>query len=451
MAKKEFDLFVIGTGRAGRDVATACADAGWNVAIADNREYGGTCANRGCDPKKVMVGLTEILARSRYMYNHGVKTLPELNWSDLQEFKYGFTRAVPFVNERKLKEKGITLYHQSPKFTGKQQLLVEGKTVEAKKIVIATGRKPVQLLIEGASLAKVSDDFLNLEALPESMIFIGGGYVGMELAHIAARFGVNVSLIHPYERPLNNFDADLVDLLIKSSESLGIKLHFNSRVEKIEKLQKNFRVTASGNGKSVELKAEMVFNCAGRVPSVDELNLEKGDVVYSKRGVEVNEKLQSVSNKHVFACGDVSASNGKPLTPLAPVEAAVVISQLLDKNVKKKAVYPVQPSVAFTIPGIASVGITETEANELKTEVVIKHKEIPDWFSSKHINSPVYAFKTIVEKESGKILGAHLVGDNIGETINLFSLAMANGLTVKEIKETIFAYPTQGSEIKAMI
>ena len=168
MAIEKFDVFVIGTGKSGRDVALACASEGWRVAIADNREYGGTCANRGCDPKKVIVGLTEILARSSLMQGNGLTTMPEFSWRDLQEFKRRFTDAVPFVNERRFKENGIELYHQSPRFIDKQTLSVEGKTIGADKIVIATGQKPATLLFEGAALAKVSDDFLNLEELPVS-------------------------------------------------------------------------------------------------------------------------------------------------------------------------------------------------------------------------------------------------------------------------------------------
>lgn len=452
MAIEKFDVFVIGTGKSGRDVALACASAGWRVAIADNREYGGTCANRGCDPKKVIVGLTEILARSSLMQGNWLTTMPEFSWRDLQEFKRRFTDAVPFVNERRFKENGIELYHQSPRFIDKQTLSVEGKTIGADKIVIATGQKPATLLFEGAALAKVSDDFLNLEELPESMIFIGGGYVGMELAHVAVRLGIDVSLIHLHERPLNKFDEDMVDLLVEASRNLGIKFHFNARAERIEKLRKNYRVTISQNNSMATLKAEMVFNCAGRVPAVDELELEKGEVEYSHKGVHVDKQLRSITNEHVFACGDVSSSEGKPLTPLASRESEVVISQLLGEGKDRKtAVYPVQPSAVFTIPNIASVGMTEMEARQRKAEIIVRREEVPEWFSSKHINSPVYAFKTIMEKKSDRILGAHLVGENVSEIINLFSLAITHGLTTKDVKHTIFAYPTRGSEVSAMV
>lgn len=451
MAIKEFDVFVVGTGSAGQMVATACAKAGKRVAIADNREYGGTCANRGCDPKKVLVGLTEILMRAHNMKNEGIIKLPEFSWEDLQKFKLNFTDAVPFVNERKLKQDGVKLYHQSPKFLDELTLSIEGKTVTAKKIVIATGQKPRRLYFPGAHYALTSNDFLELEKLPKSMIFIGGGYVGMELAHIAARLGVEVTLIHSHERPLNNFDPDMVDFLVKASEDLGIKFILNAQANSIEKLQKYYRVAANQEGKTVTAKAEMVFLTAGRVPSIDELEVEKGQVSYTKRGISVNKKLQNPSNKNVYACGDVSDTQGLPLTPLANYEPEIVVSQLLDKKEKKEVNYPPQPSVVFTLPNIASIGLSEKEAKEKQPEVIIKKQNAVKWYSAKHINDSTYAFKTIVEKKTGKIIGVHLVGFGAGEIINLFALAMAHHLSVKDIKETIFAYPTWGNDIKAML
>ncbi|MDP5044192.1 MAG: FAD-dependent oxidoreductase, partial [Leeuwenhoekiella sp.] len=177
MAIEHFDVFVIGTGNAGKHVAYDAVEAGLKVAIADNREFGGTCANRGCDPKKVLVGITEVLERSRDLSGKGIDDLPKVNWGDLMKFKETFTSAVPFTTERKLKDAGIKLYHQSPKFIDAQTLSVEGKTVTADKIVIATGNIPLELKIPGREYAHISDDFLELKELPESMIFIGAGYI----------------------------------------------------------------------------------------------------------------------------------------------------------------------------------------------------------------------------------------------------------------------------------
>lgn len=451
MAFQEFDVFVIGTGRSGKDVANACADAGWKVAIADKREFGGVCANRGCDPKKVLVAFTEILKRSKQMKGKGIQKNPTPDWSELQKFKHTFTDAVPYVHEKNLKEKGITLFHQSPKFLDKNTLSVEGKTVKAKKIVIATGQIPRPIYFEGNQYLLKSEDFLNLEKLPKRMAFIGAGLVGMECAHIAARMGVEVCIIHAQKRPLNNFDSDMVDYLVEVSKNLGIEFLFEAQANKIEKTKSGLKVFAEQKGKTIHVETEMVFNAAGRIPSIADLDLEKGEVSFSDKGVEVNEKLQNPSNKNVYACGDVSASPGKPLTPLAPYESKIVISQLLDKNYKKIAEYPPQPSAVFTWPPVASIGLSEEEAKEKYKNVQIKKREATKWYSAKHLNDEIYAFKTIINKTDGKILGAHMIGTGAAEIINIFSLAMANGLNADEIKNTIFAYPTWGMDIQSMI
>ncbi len=452
MAFKHFDVFVIGTGTAGKRVAYACVDAGLKVAIADNREYGGTCANRGCDPKKVLTGFTEILDRTKKMEGKGITRGPEFSWEDLMKFKNTFVDAVPAATENKLKKLGIEMYHQSPKFLDENTLSVEGKTVTADKIVIATGHKPMELRIPGRNYTLYSDDFLNLEKLPESMIFIGAGYIGMEFAHVAARLGVKVTMLEMSDRILNTFDEDMSKYLQQvSEEELGIDFIFNAEVTGIEKLRKNFRVTAIRDGKEISVKAEMVFNTAGRVPSIDELDLEKGNVEFSRKGIVVNEYLQSPTNKSVYACGDVSASEGLPLTPLSSQEARVVAANLLNKNNPEKAHYPPQPTVVFTLPKLASVGLLEDEARKQGYDFKVKHKLATDWFNAKHINEKVYAYKTLIDNKTGQVIGAHLIGPEASEVINMFVMVMCGKLNCGDVKKMIFAYPTWGNDIKGMI
>ncbi|SFU68666.1 glutathione reductase (NADPH) [Pustulibacterium marinum] len=451
MSTTTFDVFVIGTGTAGRSVALACAKAGKKVGIADNREFGGTCSNRGCDPKKVLVGLTEILHRSENMLGSGITKLPEVSWSDVQEFKKKFTEGMPEATEKDLQEEGITMYHQSPKFTGEHELLVEGKKVIAEKIVIATGRVPMPLRISGGEHALTSDDFLELKELPESMVFIGAGYIGMEFAHIAARMGVKVTVIDVSGRPLSNFEEDMVSYITKASEELGIQFYFNTEVTNIKKLIKNYKVIGESDGKKVTVKTEMIFNTAGRIPAVAELNLEEGNVSYSDKGIKVTKKLKNTSNRDVYACGDVADSSGLPLTPLSSKEAEVVISQLLEEEKEKMAEYAPQPSVVFTIPQMASVGLTEEEAKASGEPYQIEQKYVPSWFNSKRIHEKYYAYKTIVNTETGQIMGAHIVAPEAGEMINLFSMAMYSRMTKKDFMKMILAYPTWGYDIRGMI
>lgn len=452
MAFKHFDVFVIGTGTAGKRVATACAEAGLKVAIADNREFGGTCANRGCDPKKVLSSFSELIDRNHKMSGKGIKKLPDFSWEDLMAFKKTFVDAVPAVTEKNLKKLGIAMYHQSPRFLDKNSLSVEGKTITADKIVIATGQKERELRIPGRNIALSSDDFLNLESLPESMIFIGCGYIGMEFAHIAARLGVKVTMIDIAPRPLKNFDEDMVNHIYKvSREELGIQFIFNAEVTKIEKLQKNIRVMAKKEGKEISEEANLVFNTSGRVPSIDELDLKKGEVEFDKKGITVNEFLQSPTNKNVYACGDVSASEGLPLTPLSSQEARVVAANLLNKNNPEKAHYPPQPTVVFTLPKLASVGLQEKEAKEKGYDFTVKKNLVPDWFNAKHLNEKTYAFKTLIDNKTGLVIGVHLVGPEAGEIINMFVMAMCGKLDCQTIKKMIFAYPTWGNDIKWMV
>ena len=451
MGFEEFDVFVIGTGTAGKSVAKECVSEGLKVAIADNREYGGTCANRGCDPKKVLVGLTEILDRAKKMKGHGITSMPEFSWKDLMEFKKTFTGAVPAATEKDMKALGIKMYHQSPKFLDENTLSVEGKTVTAKKIVIATGNKAFELPIPGRELPIISDDFLELEELPESMIFIGAGYIGMEFAHIAARCGVEVTVIDGESRALNNFDEDMVKHLQKASEEIGIKFIFDAEVKEVEKLQTNYRVSADQQGKKIEVKAKLVVNAAGRVPSIDELDLEKGNVEFSKKGITVNEHLQSPSNKNVYACGDVSASEGLPLTPLSSQEARIVAANILDKDRAKNVDYPPQPSVVFTLPNLASVGLNEKQAKEKGYDFRLEQKLVPKWFNAKRINEDYYAYKTLVDKKTGLVLGAHLLGPEASEMINMFVMAMCGKLNCETLKGMIFSYPSWASDIKAMV
>lgn len=451
MSTAKFDVFVIGTGTAGKIVAKDCAKAGLKVAIADNREFGGTCANRGCDAKKVLIGLTKILESAHNMEGRGIEKAPKPSWADLMKFKESFVDTIPINTEKDLEALGITMFHQSPKFLDKNTLSVEGKTVEATNIVIATGKIPRHLGIPGEEYAFKSDDFLELKELPESMIFIGAGYVGMEFAHIVARFGVKVIMMESYSRPLGPFDKDMAEALQSASEKLGIQFMLNAEVSKIEKLQKNYRVYAIQDGKEISHKATMVFNTAGRIPAIEALDLEKGKVTFTKKGISVNEYLQNTSNGHVYACGDVADSRGLPLTPLSSKEGQTVSHNLLNKTNRIKIKYPAQPSAVFTLPNLASVGMLEKEAREKGHDYSVNYKNVSDWFNAKRLNEDTYAYKVIIDNNTGLILGAHLIGPEASEVINLFSMAISGKIDRDSLKEMVFGYPTWGGDLNSML
>jgi glutathione reductase (NADPH) len=235
MADNRFDVIVIGVGMAGLSVAHKAASAGKKVAVVDSRPYGGTCALRGCDPKKVLVGAAEVVDWQRRMTGHGVSGEARIDWGELMAFKRTFTEPVPQKLETNLDKQGVATYHGETRFIGPNRLQVGEDTLTGEHIVIAAGAKPRELGIPGAECVSTSTDFLELEALPKRIIFIGGGYISFEFAHIAARAGAEVTILHRSERPLQGFDPDLVARLVDASSELGIDVRVNTEVTAVEK------------------------------------------------------------------------------------------------------------------------------------------------------------------------------------------------------------------------
>ncbi|RDY67603.1 NAD(P)/FAD-dependent oxidoreductase, partial [Halobacillus trueperi] len=192
--KTEYDLIVIGTGSAGSVAAVKCNEAGWNVAIVDEKPYGGTCALRGCDPKKVLVGAAELVDWNKRMNGNGIKENTSIHWQDLMKFKRTFTSSVPEKKEAGLNKRGISTYHGNASFQSETEVRVGEEVLKGKHILLATGSQPASLGIEGEEHFTHSDEFLELDQLPDRIVFVGGGYISFEFAHIAARAGAEVHI-----------------------------------------------------------------------------------------------------------------------------------------------------------------------------------------------------------------------------------------------------------------
>jgi glutathione reductase (NADPH) len=294
-----------------------------------------------------------------------------------------------------------------------------------------------------------SDRFLELSALPARIAMIGGGYIAAEFSHLAARAGAHVTVLQRAERMLPAFDPDLVGWLMEKFVELGIDVRARSTVQRIDKTANGFLVHASTDGQVTTVAADLVVHAAGRAPDLDALDLAAADVVAEKGRLKLNEFLQSVSNPKVYAAGD-AASSGPPLTPVSSHDGKIVTGNLLDGN-RHKPDYRGVPSIAFTIPPIAAVGLGEAEARARGLKFRINSEKVSDWFTAWRLNETVYGFKTLVDPDTGRILGAHLVGPHAEDVINLFALAIRHGLTAEDIKTTMFAYPTGASDIGYML
>jgi len=281
--------------------------------------------------------------------------------------------------------------------------------------------------------------------LPESLIFAGGGYIAMEFAHLAARAGSQVTILHRGSRPLEAFDAGMVERLVAHTRRTGIALHLDTIVQSIERTASGVRVgTSSGS-----FEAAVAMHAAGRKPQIDHLNLSAGEVAATPRGVTVNEFLQSPTNPRVYAAGDVAAS-GPALTPVAGYEGRTVAANLLKGN-HLKPNYQGLASAVFSIPPLAMTGLTEDAARAKGIDFDVRQADTTGWYTSRRTAEDCSAFKVLIERKTGRIVGAHILGDGAEDHINLFALAICHGLTAEQIKAPLYSYPSHGSNTQYMV
>jgi len=446
---KTYDLMIIGSGTAAQVASSRVRAAGWSVALVDHRPFGGTCALRGCDPKKMLISGAEAIDAVTRMCGHGVKGEARIDWRDLMMFKRSFTDAVPRNREKDFAESGIDAFHGLARFADSDVVVIDGRQLKARYFLIAAGARPEPLNIPGQEHAITSEEFLELDRLPARIVLVGGGYIAAEFSHIAARAGVHVTVLQRADQMLPAFDPDLVGWLMEKFRELGIDVRTRTTVQRINKTAAGFIVHASTDNQEQEVAADLVVHAAGREPDLAALDLAAGGVETENGRVKLNEFLQSTSNPKVYAAGD-AAGSGPPLTPVSAHDGKVVAQNLLHGN-RHRPDYRGVPSVAFTIPPIAAVGLSEVEARAKGIKFRMHSEKVPDWYTALRLNEPVYGFKTLVEEDSDRILGAHLVGPHAEEVINLFALAIRHGLTTDDLKGTMFAYPTGASDVGYMI
>lgn len=441
---------MLGTGVGASAPATKCREAGWSVAVVDDQPYGGTCALRGCDPKRVLLGGAEVVRWSQRMRGHGVGGRAEIEWRQLMAFKEEFTSPVPANSEEAFRKLGIETLYGTARFLSPDTMAVGDRELTGRHFVIATGAAPRPLGMPGESLVASSAEFLRLPELPPRIAFVGAGYTSFEFAHLAAAAGATAT-IFGRGSTLPLFDDDLVQRLIAHSRASGIDVRVDDEVAGVERRGEAFVVHAAESRAPVA-EFDLVVHGAGRIPNTSRLALDHANVETDQRGaVVVNAYLQSVSNPRVYAAGDVTLPEAKlPLTPVAAHEGIVVASNLLHGN-RKSPNYRGTPSVVFSLPPLASVGMTEAAARAANTEVRVKCGDASDWYASRRTRTPVAMFKTIVDSRTDLLLGAHCFGPNAEEIVNMFAFALRHGIPAQELKRTIYSYPTSASDIPYML
>ncbi len=449
----QFDLIVIGAGTGGTGVARMAAGAGLKTAIVDTLPYGGTCALRGCDPKKMLIGVTEGIEWAANMAGNGLRAEGiAADWPAMMRFKRGFTDAMPARVESGLSRAGITTLHGNARFSGPGTVEIDGRPHRSKVFHIATGARPAPLGFPGEEHLITSTDYLELGTLPRRIAFVGGGFIAMEFAHISRRAGAaSVTVLQRRERPLKNFDPDMVDILMRATADIGVDLRCNAAVSAVERNgDGSLSVKFDTPGGPRTVTCDIAVHAGGRVPDIAALNLGAIGVDHGRRGISVTKYMRSTSNADVFAAGDC-ADSGPNLTPVSANEARIAGKNIVAGKDVRAVRYPPIPSVVFTLPPVASVGLSQADATARGLDFEVHTATTDDWYSSRRVGAKHSGYKTLISRGDGTVLGAHLVGPGAEEQINVIATAMAAGLSANRIKALIFAYPSYSSDIGSML
>ena len=270
-------------------------------------------------------------------------------------------------------------------------------------------------------------------------------------SEIGGGFNVKISVVDKNSaKALKRFDRDIVKWVLSSMDDAGIKILLNTNPLSVEKRDGSYVVHTSGEAGDLRIKADLVVHGAGREPDIEDMGLDIAGVNYDKKGIVVNEYLQSVSNPFIYAGGDCAATKGYPLTPVAYLEGGIASYNIINGN-KKKPDYAGMPNVVFTLPPMAFAGLTEEQALSAGYKFRVNTEETSGWYSSRRIGEKHSGFKILIEEGTERIIGAHLFGMNAEEVINIFALSIRNNLTAPALKDAIYTYPTKTSDISDML
>ena len=436
------DLVVIGGGAGGLVVASVAAQLGLDVVLINKEEaMGGDCLHYGCVPSKALLKSASVAHIVRQAKRWGIGSeAPEV---DMQAVNRVIKNAIDTIQVHDSRERfealGCEVISGEARFCGHSEVEVGDSRISAKHFVVATGSSAWVPPIKGLNEVEflTNEDMFSLQTLPKSMIILGGGPVGVEMAQAYSRLGTAVTIIELASRLLPRMDQDSSAILADVLSSEGVDLEFNQEVVSVSE----YAGTENKTEKQVTLKdgtslrAEALLVAIGRRPVVDSLNLEQAGIEFKASGIKVNRKMQT-SNRKVFACGDVTGE--MPLTHVAELQAGIVIANLIFK-LPKKINYDVIPAVVYSDPEVAQVGISVEQCNALAKGEVYQF-EVGQLDRAVTDNSKVGVARILTD--NGRIVGAHIIAPHAGELIHELALAVQNRMKVSKLTALVHAYPS---------
>ncbi len=446
MSEFDFDLFVIGAGSGGVRASRMAAQLGAKVAVAEDTFLGGTCVNVGCVPKKLFVYGSHFAEEFHAARGFGWQSdAPVFDWPTLRDNKTREIERLNGVYGNILSNAGVELIEGRASLTGPNSLVVGDKSYTAARILIATGGEAVVPQLPGSEHIINSNDAFYLEELPDKIVIVGGGYIAVEFAGIFNGLGVETHLLYRGPLFLRGFDEDVREFTAAELRKKGINLHFDCNIESIERLASGQLSAQLTDGS--QLEAGQIMYATGRRPRIEGLGLEHTAVATAANGaIQVNDQFQT-AEPSVYAVGDVI--DRVQLTPVALAEGMALVRHLYG-NQPINLDYSNIASAVFCQPNIATVGLTEQQAQEQGFEVSVFKSQFRHM---KHTLSGVdeqTLMKLVVDKASDRVLGCHMVGSDAGEIIQGLAVAMRAGATKADFDQTIGIHPTAAEEFVTM-
>ncbi|MEJ5961687.1 mercuric reductase [Pedobacter immunditicola] len=448
MGMELFDAIIIGAGQGGIPLAKKLAEAGWKTALIEKRLVGGTCVNDGCTPTKAMVASARMAYLASRSQNLGIDiSLYTVNFKKIMARKDAIVSQFRNGSIKGIEEtKNLYLRYGTAEFTANNEIRVADKkgnseALSGKYIFINTGTRPSIPEIEGLNDINylTSTSILALKEVPEHLLIIGGGYIGLEFAQMFRRFGAEVTLLEKGDRLMPHEDDDVCQVMSDIFEEDGIKVLTNTQAVRFESYgTERVRVTVEGPGTQKTYNCSHVLMASGRKPQSDQLGLEHTSITCDQKGhIQVNEYLETAV-KNVYALGDVKG--GPAFTHISYNDYVVITDNLLQKG-QQSTKGRIVPYCMFTDPQLGRVGITETEAQEQGLDYIVAKIPMKNVARAIETAETRGFMKAIVDKKSKQILGATIIGEEGGEVMSVLQMAMMGGITYEQIRYTIFAHP----------
>lgn len=443
----DYDLFIIGSGSGGLAASKQAAARGVRVAIAEQETIGGTCVNRGCIPKKLIVYAADFALQNQIAHSYGWSERNSFDWS---RFIGAVHQQVEKLNQstvEKLQSNGIELIRGHASFVDAHTVEVDGRKFTADKILIAVGGHPLKPDIPGMEYAITSREMFQLEQLPKRLAIVGGGYIGVEFSSMMNALGVQVTVMDKDELILSGFDTDIRSAVQKGLSKRGVEFLSNTTAKEIKQNSDGLELTITGDH-TQKMTVDTILFATGRSPNTNSLKLENAGVELGEKGAIKVDDYNRTTQDNIFAVGDCTSR--MQLTPVARASGRAVADTMFSDK-PQKIDYEYVASAVFARPEAATVGMTEDKAQEKFGEFVQCYRtEFEPLLYSMTQQDEQAIIKLVVNGSTNQVLGAHMVGEHAAEIIQCLAVAIRKGVSKQDIDATIGIHPTTGEEFLSL-